>query len=85
LPFVILDTINVNPTEAFQASLKEWKKQSQYHGRSLVENAFFRLKTIFTEKLRARTEDRRRTEALIRCAVMNRLTGLGKPDSQVVA
>jgi transposase len=67
-----------------QADLKEWKKQSQYHRRSLVENAFHRLKTIFTGKLRSRTEDRQTTEALIRCAVMNRLTELGMPDSHVV-
>jgi transposase len=65
--------------------LKEWKKQSEYHRRSLVENAFYRLKTIFTEKLRSRTEDRQTTEALIRCAVMNRLTSLGMPDSYVIA
>jgi len=67
-----------------EIGLKGWKKQSQYHRRSLVENAFYRLKTIFTEKLRSRTEERQTTEALIRCAVMNRLTGLGMPDSYVV-
>lgn len=67
-----------------QAGLKEWKKQSQYHRRSLVENAFYRLKAIFSEKLRSRTEERQATEALIRCAVMNRLTSLGMPDSYVV-
>ena len=67
-----------------EIGLKEWKKQSQYHRRSLVENAFYRLKAIFSEKLRSRTEERQTTEALIRCAVMNRLTSLGMPDSYVV-
>ena len=67
-----------------ETDLKEWKKRSQYHRRSLVENAFYRLKTIFTEKLRSRTEDRQTTEARIRCAVMNRLTSLGMPDSYIV-
>ena len=67
-----------------EIGLKGWKKQSEYHRRSLVENAFFRLKTIFTDKLRSRTEERQATEALIRCAVMNRLTSLGMPDSYVV-
>jgi transposase len=67
-----------------ETDLKQWKKQSEYHRRSLVENAFYRLKTIFTEKLRSRTEDRQATEALIRCAVMNRMTGLGMPDSYVI-
>jgi transposase len=67
-----------------QSGLRGWKKQSGYHRRSLVENAFYRLKTIFTERLRARTEERQATEALIRCAVMNRLTSLGMPDSYVL-
>lgn len=70
--------------EIQERGLKEWKKQSEYHRRSLVENAFFRLKRIFSEKLRARTEERQQTEAFIRCAVMNRLTSLGMPHSYVV-
>ena len=33
---------------------KGWKKASDYHQRSLVETAMFRLKTIFGDKLRSR-------------------------------
>jgi len=61
--------------------LKGWKKRSGYHRRSLVETAFFRLKTIFSDKLRSRRGDTQATEAMIRCAALNRMTSLGMPDS----
>jgi hypothetical protein len=61
--------------------LKGWKKRTGYHRRSLVEAAFFRLKTIFTERLRSRRDDTQATEAMIRCAALNRMTSLGMPDS----
>ena len=64
---------------------KEWKKQVGYHKRSLVETAFFRLKTIFSDKLRGRKEATQTTEAMIRCATLNRMTSLGLPDSYKVA
>jgi transposase len=63
----------------------QWKKLSQYHQRSLVECCFFRLKRIFSDKLRSRREDTESTEARIRCATLNRMTGLGMPDSYKVA
>jgi transposase len=63
----------------------EWKKQSEYHRRSLVECAFFRLKVIFSDKLRSRREYTQSTEARIRCAALNRMTRLGMPDSYKVA
>lgn len=59
----------------------EWKKQSSYHQRSLSETAMFRLKTIFSDKLRSRSFDNQRTEALIRCQALNRMSALGMPDS----
>jgi len=58
-----------------------WKKRSGYHRRSLVETAFFRLKTIFSDKLRSRRDDTQTTEALIRCTALNRMTSLGLPES----
>jgi hypothetical protein len=61
--------------------LKGWKKRSGYHRRSLVETAFFRLKAIFSDKLRSRRDDTQATEAMIRCMALNRMTSLGLPDS----
>jgi transposase len=63
---------------------KQWKERSGYHRRSLVECAFFRLKTLFSDRLRSRHEDTQTTEAVVRCAVMNRMTKLGMPHSYVV-
>ena len=63
---------------------KQWKKQSTYHKRSLVECAFFRLKTIFSDRLRARRMDIQSAEAQIRCLAMNRMSKLGMPESYAV-
>ena len=57
------------------------KRKVKYHRRSLVETAFFRLKTLFTDKLRAREVERQRTEVMVRCAALNRMTELGMPYS----
>jgi hypothetical protein len=61
-----------------------WKRMVGYHRRSLVETAFFRLKTVFGSRLSARTRRRQQTEAAIRCLALNRMTQLGMPDSYPV-
>jgi hypothetical protein len=60
---------------------KQWKKMSGYHQRSLVECAFFRLKTLFSGRLRSRREETQITEARIRCVAMNRMSSLGMPQT----
>jgi hypothetical protein len=64
---------------------KEWKKQSGYHTRSLAETAMFRLKTIFGDELSARLIETQTTQALVRCAALNKMTHLGMPQSYKVA
>lgn len=64
---------------------KEWKKNSGYHVRSLSETAMFRLKTIFGDSLSARLLETQTTQALVRCAALNRMTRLGMPQSYKVA
>lgn len=61
-----------------------WKAESGYHRRSLAETTMFRLKTIFGDKLSARTFEAQATEAFLRCAALNTMTGLGRPDSYAV-
>jgi hypothetical protein len=61
-----------------------WKKDAGYHRRSLAETAMMRLKTIFSEKLKAREWRRQETELRVRCAAMNRVTHLGMPRSHAV-
>jgi hypothetical protein len=63
---------------------KEWKKQSRYHRRSLVETAMFRLKWIFGERMHEKKRRRQSYELLIRCAALNRMTHLGMPESYAV-
>jgi hypothetical protein len=64
---------------------KEWKNNSGYHVRSLSETAMFRLKTIFGDELSARLLETQTTQALVRCAALNRMTHLGMPQSYKVA
>lgn len=64
---------------------KEWKKNSGYHVRCLSETAMFRLKTIFGDSLSARLLETQTTQALVRCAALNRMTHLGLPQSYQVA
>jgi len=59
--------------------MENWKKQVGYHKRSLVENAFYRLKTIFGDKMTMRTEKNRHTEQLIRIKILNIFTTYGLP------
>jgi hypothetical protein len=73
-----------NLREIRRLGRKQWKNKSTYHRRSLVECAFFRLKTLFSDKLRARTIETQTAEATIRCLAMNRMTKLGMPQSYAI-
>jgi hypothetical protein len=73
-----------NVREIKSKGRKEWKRESTYHRRSLVETAFFRLKTIFSDRLRSRRIDTQTTEARIRCLALNRMTSLGMPASYAI-
>jgi hypothetical protein len=64
---------------------KAWKVDSGYHVRSLAETIMFRLKTIFGDGLSTRLMTTQTTQALIRCAALNKMTHLGMPQSYKVA
>jgi len=64
-----------------QVGRAAWKRESGYHRRSLAETAFFRLKTIFSDRVTARGFAGQAAQVLVRCAALNRLTQLGRPDS----
>jgi IS5 family transposase len=61
-----------------------WKKESGYHRRSLAETAVFRVKTIFGDRVLARSFAGGAAELLVRCAALNRMTQLGMPESYKV-
>lgn len=64
---------------------RRWKDDSGYHMRSLAETAMFRLKTIFGAELSARLLPTQTTQALVRCAALNKMTHLGMPQSYKVS
>lgn len=62
----------------------KWKRESGYHRRSLAETTMFRLKIVFGERVAARCFDGQAAQMLVRCAVLNRMTHLGMPQSYLV-
>jgi IS5 family transposase len=58
-----------------------WKRECGYHRRSLAETTMFRLKTIFGDRVTARSFAGQAAQLLVRCSTLNRLTHLGMPDS----
>jgi IS5 family transposase len=58
-----------------------WKRESNYHRRSLAETQVFRVKMIFGERVSARSFSGQAAQLLVRCAALNRMTHLGMPAS----
>jgi hypothetical protein len=75
---------DANLREIRKKGRKKWKRESGYHKRSLVETAMMRQKTIFGSGLSSRRFHNQATEMNIRCAAMNRMTGLGMPESYAI-
>lgn len=61
----------------------KWKDESGYHKRSGVETTMFRTKTIFGEKLYARTTKNQETEVMLMAKALNLMLYNGMPDSYV--
>lgn len=59
---------------------EQWKQEVKYHRRSLVETAMYRIKTAFAAILKNRKLENQRTEARIRCKILNHFTQLGLPQ-----
>jgi hypothetical protein len=60
---------------------KVWKRQANYHRRSLAETTMYRLKTIFGGKVCSRTFENQAIELLLQCAALNRMIQVAKPDT----
>jgi len=63
---------------------KKWKRESNYHRRSLAETAMFRFKKIFGDKLESRKQENQFQEMHIKSAILNQMTHLGMPESYKV-
>lgn len=65
--------------ETFEEGLKQWKIESGYHRRSLVETTMFRLKRIFGFNLHLKTDEGRRNELTVKINLLNQMAALGLP------
>jgi len=59
---------------------KQWKQDVGYHRRSLAETAMYRMKCCFGAILKNRELENQRTEARLRCKILNYFTHLGLPQ-----
>ena len=58
-----------------------WKKEMDYHKRSLAEVAMHRYKTIFTGILQSRKIEYEKKEVAFKCKLLNKMNDLGMPKS----
>lgn len=59
----------------------QWKQESGYHRRSIVETTMNRWKRIFGDRVKSRTLDRENTDVHIQARILNIFTALGMPQS----
>ena len=64
-----------------EQGIKAWKKSTNYHQRSLAENAMYRLKQLLGDRLASRRFETQVTEVHVRIAAMNIMTSFGMPIS----
>lgn len=62
-----------------------WKKENNYHRRSLIETMMSRMKSIFGDRMRARTFANQYTDLMVRCYAMNKINSLGLPKSEAIS
>ena len=63
----------------------QWKHDSGYHERSLVENLMYRFKTLTGDRLWARHVDAQDAEVAVRVGIVNRMLAVARPNSVRVA
>ncbi|AIF81165.1 Transposase, IS4 family protein [endosymbiont of Acanthamoeba sp. UWC8] len=71
------DTIHYIREKGYHA----WYNKNEYGRREIVENAFYRYKSIIGAKLRSRKWDNQDAETLLGCHMLNKMTILGRPQS----
>ena len=63
---------------------KQWKEESDYHCRSVVETLMYRFKQICGDKLFSRRADLQIQEAKLKVTLLNKFTSLGMPVFNIV-
>lgn len=64
-----------------ERGMPAWQEATGYHRRSLAENAIYRFKQIFGDRLASRLFETQVTEVHARVTAMNTMTALGMPVS----
>ena len=57
----------------------KWKREVDYHQRSIVENTFSRWKTILGEHVKAKIPEAQQVEVTLKSIILNKMTDLGMP------
>lgn len=70
--------------ERLSAARRAWKAEVGYHKRSRIETTMMQIKTIFGDRVSARSEAAQAVEVRVRCKALNRMMSLGRPHSQAV-
>jgi len=60
---------------------KMWKRLSGYSSRAVVETTMSRIKMTFGDRVRSKRIEAQRSEILLRCVVLERMTALGLPPA----
>ena len=63
---------------------RQWRKESGAHQQARAENGMYRFKQIVGARLRSRSPEAQRREAMIGVNILNRMTELGMPESHAV-
>jgi hypothetical protein len=63
---------------------RQWHKRSGHTRRSMVENTFYRYKSIIGPTMRSRTLQGQRVESRVGCKILNRMAAMGMPESHRV-
>ena len=80
----VFDDRNKTVKEIKRTSSQRWRLTSGYSKRALVENTVFRYKITFGDKPQSRSLENQRTEAAIKCSILNKFYELGKPNSIMI-
>ena len=85
----IMDALNcrdnairwIRSYEVFEEGRRQWKINSDYSRRALVENTMYRLKSLFGDVVRCRDIKNQITQLTLRCYILNQFTQFGMPQS----
>jgi hypothetical protein len=75
---------NQHISEIEKMGRSDWRRRSGYYLQSQVENTFYRFKRIIGGRLRSKNSEAQEREALIGCAILNKMLEIGRPVSHQV-